>query len=248
MHGFGADGLWTWHPQVKALAENHTLIIPDLIWFGGSRAHTQTFSLEFQATSFLTLLEREGIRKADIIGISYGGLVAFQMTVEAPSVVDRLVLVDSPGPVFTPEDHHEMLARLNADQASDILIPRSADDVTKLFDLAYHNPPRLPQFLLHDTYTQLFNSFVDEKRELLKYVEANRDLLREVDWQLTEPVLLVWGRHDPLFPVSIGERLQAAIGPNARLHVIDNASHAPNIEQPETFNQAVTAFLERKTP
>jgi len=245
LHGFGADGLWTWHPQIEALAADHQLIIPDLIWFGGSYAKQPVYSIEFQVESFLALLGHEGITKTDLVGISYGGLVVFSMAVAKPEVVDRLVIVDSPGPVFSEQDQKEMLERMGVESTAEIVIPESAKDLDKLFRLAYHRPPKLPRFLLNDTYNQLFTKYVPEKRELLTYLETHRDRLTKLEWDIAHPTLVLWGAQDPLFTPEVGQRLVHRIGENAQFHQIPQASHAPNIEQPEPFNSALTDFLRR---
>lgn len=245
LHGFGANGLWTWHPQIDALADSHQLIIPDLIWFGESYAKEEAYSLEFQAESFLSLLAHEGISKVDLVGISYGGLVVFNMAIAAPDVVDRLVMVDSPGPVFTVQDQAEMLERMGVTSTADIVIPESAEDLPKLFRLAYHRPPKLPRFLLNDTYNQLFTKYVPEKRELLAYLENNRARLTTAEWEIPHRTLVLWGEQDPLFTPEVGQRLALQIGDNAEFKAIPEASHAPNIEQPKSFNILLSTFLSR---
>jgi pimeloyl-ACP methyl ester carboxylesterase len=245
LHGFGADGLWTWHPQVKALINNHQLIIPDLIWFGGSYAKVPTYSIEFQVESFLALLAHEGVTKTDLVGISYGGLIVFSMAIAKPDAFDRLVIVDSPGPIFTEADQQEMLKRMGVESTADIVIPESAQDLDKLFRLAYHRPPKLPRFILNDTYNHLFTKYVPEKRELLTYLETHRDRLTSLEWEIAHPTLVLWGAQDPLFTPVLGERLARRIGNNAQFHAIQQASHAPNIEQPGEFNSLLATFLSR---
>jgi pimeloyl-ACP methyl ester carboxylesterase len=49
------------------------------------------------------------------------------------------------------------------------------------------------------------------------------------------PVLLLWGRHDLIVPLSQGERLFTAL-PDARLEVVEDCGHNPQEEKPrETF-------------
>jgi pimeloyl-ACP methyl ester carboxylesterase len=56
------------------------------------------------------------------------------------------------------------------------------------------------------------------------------------------PTLIVWGREDPIVPLSAGEAYQAAI-PGSRLVVLDRCGHHPHIEQPEIVVQHVQEFL-----
>jgi pimeloyl-ACP methyl ester carboxylesterase len=56
------------------------------------------------------------------------------------------------------------------------------------------------------------------------------------------PTLMVWGRHDAIVPMEIGERLHRAM-PASQLVVIDDAGHLPHEEQPEPVLRALERFL-----
>jgi pimeloyl-ACP methyl ester carboxylesterase len=59
---------------------------------------------------------------------------------------------------------------------------------------------------------------------------------------VTAPALVIWGATDTLTPLAQGEALAAAI-PSARLHVLEGTGHIPAIESPDSFNDALVAFL-----
>ena len=81
------------------------------------------------------------------------------------------------------------------------------------------------------------------KESYIKTVEATTFYDRVADLpNIKVPVLLVYGGADKLTPPKIGERMQQEI-PDARLEVIEDAGHLPNIEQPEEFNRLVLEFL-----
>jgi pimeloyl-ACP methyl ester carboxylesterase len=56
------------------------------------------------------------------------------------------------------------------------------------------------------------------------------------------PVLILWGRHDAVLPLSLGERLAASL-PGARLAVVEAAGHAPQEERPEATLAALAPLL-----
>ena len=62
--------------------------------------------------------------------------------------------------------------------------------------------------------------------------------------RITMPSLVVWGRHDPLTPVTLGERIAAAI-PGAEMALFENTAHSHNVEEPERFNALLLDFLRR---
>jgi 3-oxoadipate enol-lactonase len=52
----------------------------------------------------------------------------------------------------------------------------------------------------------------------------------------------VWGRHDGLVPLAVGERFNKDIA-GSKMIVIEESAHVPNVEKPAEFNAAVLKFL-----
>ncbi|HET9949180.1 MAG TPA: alpha/beta fold hydrolase, partial [Longimicrobiales bacterium] len=57
------------------------------------------------------------------------------------------------------------------------------------------------------------------------------------------PVLLLWGRHDRVVPLAVGERLAAEL-PRAHLHVLAACGHVPPEELPDASYAVLEAFLD----
>lgn len=243
LHGFGADATWAWHAQARALAKRHTLLIPDLVWFGGTHSDHDDRSLYFQAEVQAALAQALGWDRYDLCGISYGGLVAFTLAAMYGDRVRRLCLVDSPGPVYDDRDHHHILSSFGVDEVADVVIPRGPEDVRRLLELVWTQPPPTPGFVLRQTFENVFSDRVEEKRGLLSWLDEMRRSPTP-DWDLPHPTLLVWGENDPLFPLAVAHRLRDALE-RAELVVIGDARHAPNLEYPATFNRALLDFLKR---
>jgi pimeloyl-ACP methyl ester carboxylesterase len=55
-------------------------------------------------------------------------------------------------------------------------------------------------------------------------------------------VLLLWGRHDFIVPLSQGQRLQTAIR-GSRLEVIEDCGHNPQEEKPEETLAIIERFI-----
>jgi pimeloyl-ACP methyl ester carboxylesterase len=62
--------------------------------------------------------------------------------------------------------------------------------------------------------------------------------------QITAPVLIIWGRDDPVIRLQYGLRLNRDI-PGSRLVVIDECGHNPHEEKPEATYAAIAVFLDR---
>ncbi len=239
VHGFGADAIWQWHAQVGALA-GRRVIVPDLLWFGQSASAVRDFSIAHQVRVLVALLDRLGVARADLVGISYGGLVAYELARLHPSRVTRLVLVDSPGRLYTLRDYHELCRRFAVKDVGEVLVPEDVAGVKRLLELAYHDPPFMPDFAARQVLRDLYAPSRREKLALLRALLA--DLERPPPpGRPGAPLYLIWGREDPVFPLELGRRLARAHG--ASLAVIARARHAPNLEHPATFNAHLTGFL-----
>lgn len=242
LQGFGADALWQWHNQIPALAPRFRLCAPDLLGFGGSVPRAAQLTVEGQVAVVLDMLDALGIERCDLVGVSYGGIVAWLLASRYPDRIRRLVLVGSPGPAVGRSDYEAMLTRFGVRHVAELMLPRDPEGVRRLIEIAWYRPPVIPAFALRDAHRRMFTSQVEHKRALLDDLVSRMDEPRD---HLTVPqeTLLVWGEHDRVFPVSLGLRLQRRMGANARLHVIADAAHAPNQERVRTFNRLLTDFL-----
>jgi len=243
IHGFGASAIWQWHHQATALAKNYRVVVPDLLWFGGSTSPDR-FAIDDQVAMLAALLDHLKIERAHVVGISYGGLVALELAGQQPQRVTHVVIADSPGHVYTWTDYRVLCTRFGVMDFGEVLVPEDEVGVERLLDLAYHDAPWVPGWAARQILEQLYGTHREEKKKLLQAALSEIDKPR-VWTTISSPGLLVWGRDDPVFPLAIGERLQGALGDRTDIVVIDDARHAPNVEYPERFNQILTTFFQR---
>ncbi len=247
LHGFGADALWGWVPQ-SALAREHALIVPDLAWFGRSEGTRGAWDTRDQARAMIELLDALDVDEVDVAGISYGGFVALEMAAGWSRRVRRLILIDSPGHTYTLDDYHDMLERLSLESVADLVVPDSARDVKRLVKLAWFRAPPVPSFVARDVFSRMFQTHREEKVRLLDALLARAARIDPGAYDIPQPTLILWGDRDPLFPLPLAHRLAAAIGPQARVEVVQDASHAPNLEHPARFVRLIRVFLAEPTP
>jgi pimeloyl-ACP methyl ester carboxylesterase len=242
IHGFGGDALFGWEAQTD-LAKRRFLIIPDLLWFGGSHGKVDDWSSTYQAEVMLRLLDHLAVEQVDVVGVSYGGFVTLELAVQAPTRVNRYVLVDSPGPTYTMADYHAMLERQDLDSVADLVVPQRPEGVQRLVRLAYYRPPPVPLFVARDIFEHMYTQRGPEKVRLLDDMLARAGVVTPADYATDHPVLVLWGEFDELFPLALAHRLAAGLGPRAHVRVIRKANHAPNMEWPALFNREVLGFL-----
>ncbi|CAI5480772.1 unnamed protein product [Closterium sp. Yama58-4] len=176
LHGFGASAIWQWTNQVAAFSRDFDVVLPDLVFFGGSRSRSDQRSEIFQADVMLRLLDRLEIAECALVGLSYGGFVAYRMACLEPGRVQRLVLAAS-GFMTSAEEHAAVLGEWQVAHIAELLLPDDPKGVQRLMRLAYaKDVPTLPDWVLRSTHEALFDN-QEEKRsmldEVLKYLSQS---------------------------------------------------------------------------
>jgi pimeloyl-ACP methyl ester carboxylesterase len=242
VHGFGADALWGWAMQ-SGLAKDHFIIAPDLLWFGDSYSPQADYSSEFQAQIIIELLDHLAIDEVDVVGISYGGFVALELAHQWGDRIRRVVMVDSPGHVYTLDDYHDMLQRNDLESVNELIVPAGPSGVRRLVKLAFHRPPPVPMFVARDIYANMFVLNQAPKVRLLDHMLARADTIVPEDYSVPHRVMVLWGSDDVLFPPHLAHRLAKAIGARSHVEIISRTNHAPNLERPLEFNRRLERFL-----
>jgi len=244
IQGFGASAKWQWVLQVDAFSESRRVIMPDLLWFGESASTEADYSLGHQVRAMVGLLDELGESRVDVVGISYGGLVAYELAGAHPDRVGKVVIVDSPGRAYTHEDYRALCERFSVDHFAEVLLPEDTEGMRLLLDVGVEMEVYAPAFLLRQARRELFTDHAAEKRAMVDALLRDLEELRGRPDPRARDTLLIWGRDDPIFPLELGHRLKARLGPGARLEVIDHARHTPNFEWPMRFDALILQFLD----
>lgn len=245
LHGFGANPKIQWTKQVRKLSRKHILIVPELIYFGESRPTTdrRVSSLEYQADHLKALIDTLGVDSTHLLGLSYGGLVASIFYMKYPQSVNRIIISDSPVKYYHL-DYADSLARAHgAESLRELLLPENGAELDTLLHLTYADPPNLKTEVLDEIVELYYNNQRQAKEGLLDYLYRSNAFLSKLSYQTDIPVLLLWGAEDELIPQEVGRKLKDYYGDNAQLKIIEDAGHAPNMEQHRAFNRAVLDFL-----
>ncbi|CAN6206064.1 unnamed protein product [Urochloa humidicola] len=257
LHGFGPPATWQWRRQVGPLSRRFRLIVPDLLFFGGSStsggpgAATRVSEAQ-QAEAVAKLVAAvappgpgaaAAAARVSVAGTSYGGFVAYHVArLLGPGVVERVVIASS-DLLKGDADDRALLRRGGADRVEDVMLPRSPERMRRLLRLAYHRPrPFTPGFVLRDLVQYLYSDKVEEKKELIKGITlGDKDKFQLTP--LPQEVLVLWGEHDQIFPIEKAFEVARKLGANARLEVIKDTGHMPQEEDPKRFNEAIMNFL-----
>ena len=257
LHGFGATSR-TWDPWLPALEARGHVVRIDLKGFGGSPKPTDgRYDPEEQARLVVETIGRLGLgpggpadapRPALVpIGHSFGGsvaLLAAMMLADAGAPPAGLVVVAGPAfrqrlpPFVRLARHPEASAALMRGLGARLI-------VGQVFRSVVYDPGIVTSEMI-----ERYASGLDDAasvRGLLRcagQVEPQDvDRLTARYPSLDVPTLLLWGRHDRVVPLHVGQRLARAL-PRATLRVLDRCGHVPQEEMPERSLAEVEAFLE----
>jgi len=254
IHGIG-DCSDTWHELIPQLAQDHTIIAPDLLGHGRSDKPRADYSVAAYANAMRDLLSVLGVDRATVIGHSFGGGVAMQFAYQYPERCERLVLVSTGG---VNAEIHPVLRLASAPNA-DLILPLlqfpgarvagrcmfkllellgtdtglDADHLLVMFDA-------LPDARTRHAFLRALRSAVDWRGQSITMLD--RCYLAS-----SIPTLLVWGARDAVIP-SRQARIAHLAMPGSRLEVFERAGHFPHLTDSARFLSVIRDFLATTAP
>jgi poly(3-hydroxyalkanoate) depolymerase len=194
------------------------------------------------ARTFERMLDALEYDQVDVLGVSFGGILAQQLAHQAPSRVRRLILAATGAGVAglggVPGSPRAMLT---------LATPRryhSADYYHRVAGALYGGEAgRDPDALLHSSVAPLSNP-----PSLRGYIAQLYAISFWTGlpwlWRLAQPTLVLAGDDDPIVPV-INGRILTKVIPNARLEIIRGGGHLFLLERPTEIAALVADFLTR---
>lgn len=233
IHGLGSSSR-DWEMQIEPFAKDYQVITLDLRGHGQSGKPPGPYSIRMFAEDTAALVRRIDILPAHVVGISMGGMVAFELAVHFPQLLRSLTIVNS-YPEMRVETLQEHLQVWRRFLILELLGMRGMGRMLggRLF-------PFPEQSDLRETFVSRWAQ--NNKRA---YRESLRAILNwDVESRLGEidcPVLVVASDQDY---VTVEEkRVYTAKIPNAKLVIIEDARHAVTAERPDQFNTVLRDFL-----
>jgi pimeloyl-ACP methyl ester carboxylesterase len=94
LHGYAQTG-HMWRPILPSLAQDHTVIVPDLRGAGGSAKPASGYDKKTMAMDIHELISSLKLDRVRIVGHDIGLMVAYAYAAQFPQVTERVVLMDA---------------------------------------------------------------------------------------------------------------------------------------------------------
>ncbi len=234
----GGAGSWThWIRNIDALSAGRTTWIPDLPGLGESALPPPPRDHEAVAAALLPGLEHvlpQGV--FDLVGFSFGGIVAGCIAARRPGRVRSLVLVGAGGLGLRKGQASILRSWRHLPEGAE----REAAHRHNLGALMFSTPARIDALALSLYTRDLLRTRINSARS------SKADPLLPLLPSLGIPVHGIWGRHDITARGrfdEIGALLRGA-HPGARLHVVEDSGHWVQYEQAAAFDRALLGLLE----
>ena len=234
LHAFPLDrGMW--QPQIDELGSRLPVLAPNMPGFGGSPPAGTVMTMASAAERCLKELDRAGVDRAVVCGLSMGGYVAFELWRRARERFAGLVLANTRAGADTEEgaaNRRALADRLDA-EGSGFLVESP--------------PPLLAEDAEDDLRTVVRGLIARQPAGAI--AAASRGMAERPDSTaglpgIDVPALVITSSGDRLIPADVSAPMASQI-PEATLAVIAGAGHLSNLEAPGEFNRLLAEHLER---
>ena len=241
----GVQGRWEWmRPALRALAQRCRTISYTLAGdIGAGFRYDPARGFDNYLLQLDAVLERAGIERAAVCGISYGGLIALRYAATRPERVSSLVLVSSPAPGWVPTEQQSRYVRKPWRSAPAFV----ATAPVRLYEEIYS---------AYDTWGERLKFTLAHAGRvvtapLIPPVMAGRVTLQQgIDFapdcaRITARTLIVTGEEglDRIVPVQVTRRYQTLI-PGTRYEILERTGHLGVVTRPVRFAEIVAGFVE----
>jgi len=237
IHGFPFNKSM-WDVQVETLKDNYRVIAYDIRGHGNSDPGIDDFFIELFVNDLLRLMEKLGIEKSILCGLSLGGYIALNAVLKYPDRFDGLILNDTQCIADTPEIKENRcmaiirIMKNGVEQYADESIKKlfASESFTKKENVI----ATVKEMILNTPKQSLCNTLhaLAERKETCTRLH-----------EINIPVLIMVGKEDKITPIAAAQQMHENIR-DSTLKIIQHAGHLTNLENPTAFNFQLVKFLE----
>ena len=224
-----------WEPQLAALQQRFRVVRYDTRGHGSSPVPNGPYGIDDLADDLVALLDRLGVERAHLVGLSLGGMTAMRVAGRNPERVDKLALLCTGAQLPPASNWTDRAATVRAHGC----VAVAAAVVERWFT---------PEFLAAHPDIRANHEAMVVATPVEGYAgccEAIAALdLRDDLTSITAPTLAIAGSDDPATPPAKLEEIAGGVR-DGRLLVVPHAAHLANAEQPGIITSALIVHLEQ---
>ena len=239
LHGIG--GSWReWAPQLDGLSDRFRCIAVEQRGHGRSERTSGRYTIDLFTNDVVAVCAALDITHAHVAGLAMGGMIALDLALRFPWLVDSLILANT---AARPDESYrlglEAISRFVREQGfADTPLPGGTAAGLAWSPTTVRDRPEV----IRDNMREALGTDRDAYARTALAV-AGFDLLDRLG-EIRAPALVLWGDHDVLVPRAYSEAVRDGLG-RAELAVVPDAGHLCTIEQPDLVNQLMGDFLDR---
>jgi pimeloyl-ACP methyl ester carboxylesterase len=231
LQGWGTD-LGIYDSVANSINEKYRFVQFDFPGFGGSDEPREAWDVDAYADFFCRFMQALQIKKATLIGHSYGGRVIIKLAAREsiPFEIERIVLIDSAG----------ILPKKSAWQKAKIKKYKILKKILNL-KVIYTLFPEVVDDWRSRQGSADYRNATPVMRQCL--VMAVNEDLTELLPKIRQDTLLIWGDKDTATPIGDAKLMEERI-PNSGLAVLEGSGHFSFLEQPAVFRNIMKSYFE----
>ena len=167
------------------------------------------------------------------MGLSYGGIIAFELLRQAPERINKLILMN------TNYKKPSEQTQINQQRFIGMAYLGQFKEITSeiLIDAMLHPKNAQKQELRETVLNMALNVGIDGFFNQVKAQLGRPDSTKDLQ-NIKCPTLIITGREDNICPLKLHEDMAEAI-PNSTLKVIEECGHLSTLEQPNLVNNTI---------
>ena len=228
-----------WDGQLALAESGWHVIAPQLRGFDAA-GDPPAASVDDYAGDVIDLLDALHVTQAVVGGLSMGGYVAFALLRLAARYVQGLILADTRAQADTPEGVAgrtrmlQLLQDKGPSAVADEMIPKLLGETTRT------KRPAVEERVRSLALASSADAIAGAIRAMMTRPDSTSQLSA-----IHVPTLIVVGDEDTVTPPAASEEMHRAIA-GSELVRIPEAGHLSNLERPDVFTAALTAFLSHR--
>lgn len=222
-----------WDAHLPILSRHFSVISGELPGHLGGSAVSGQYNMESLSRGILAMMDHHGVFRAHLCGVSLGGMLAMWLAAHVPERVGRLVVCCTSARLGPPEMWRDRAALVRAEGTGAVAPAVVGRWFTPEFAIRRPDLVAAAEEMVAATPAEGYAGCCEAIAEM--------DLTGVLS-RVTAPTLVIAGARDPAIPVAHGEQIAALI-PDARLAVVDDAAHLATVEQAGTVTAMVLDHL-----